>query len=101
VISWVNNRHALDFEGANGWEIALRKTASKQRGPMAEERAATKTFIVGKYVCPETDQVIPVNSAVPMSELDCPVIVKVCPSCGERHEVCCDDLLEPDDSELE
>jgi hypothetical protein len=68
---------------------------------MAEKLTGLKTFILGKYVCPETDQLIPVSSAVPMAETDCPIIVEVCPSCGERHEVCCDDLLEAEDSELD
>ncbi len=68
---------------------------------MPDEKTGLKRFIVGKYVCPETDELIPVPSPSPLAELDCPVIVEKCPSCGERHEVCCDDLLEADDSELE
>jgi hypothetical protein len=68
---------------------------------MADERAGVRKFIVGKYVCPETDQLIPVSSALPIPEMDCPVIVEVCPACGEKHEVCCDDLLESEDFDCE
>jgi hypothetical protein len=65
---------------------------------MAEPRAGLKKIIVGKYVCPETDKLVPVSSAHPAPEMDCPLIIEHCPACGERHEVCCDDLLEDDDS---
>lgn len=68
---------------------------------MPDEKTGLKRFIVGKYVCPETDELISVSAASPMAELDCPVIVEMCPSCGERHEVCCDDLLDTEDSDLE
>ena len=64
---------------------------------MADETAGLKRSIVGKYVCPETDELIPVSTSSPLAEMDCPFIVEVCPSCGERHEVSCDDLLEADD----
>lgn len=66
---------------------------------MAKDHTGLKRFIVGKYVCPETDELIPVPSAVPMAEIECPVIVEDCPACGGRHEVCCDDLLASDESE--
>ena len=68
---------------------------------MADEKAGVRKIIVGKYVCPITDELIPVSSAHPPPEMDCPLIVEVCPACGERHEVCCDDLLEADEFELE
>ena len=68
---------------------------------MADEKTEVKRFFVGKYVCPETDQLIPVTSALPLAEMDCHVVVELCPSCGERHEVCCDDLLVADESDFD
>jgi hypothetical protein len=68
---------------------------------MAKDTLGLKTYILGHYVCPETDQMVPVPSAVPLAEADCPFIIEVCPACGEKHEVCCGDLLEADDSDLE
>ncbi len=68
---------------------------------MPDEKTGLKKVIVGKYVCPETDSLISVPSVHPPPEMDCPLIVEKCPACGERHEVCCDDLLEAEDSELE
>ena len=67
---------------------------------MAKESVGLKKFLLGQYVCPETDELIPVMSALPMQEVECPFIVEACPACGERHEVCCDDLLEADESEV-
>jgi hypothetical protein len=67
---------------------------------MADEKTGLNKVIVGKYVCPETDTLIPVSSVRPPPEMDCPLIVERCPACGERHEVACDDLLEAEDSDL-
>lgn len=67
---------------------------------MAERDGGLKTYLLGHYVCPETDQLIPVTSQVPLAEADCPFIVETCPACGEKHEVCCGDLLEEDESEV-
>lgn len=64
---------------------------------MADEKTGLKRFTVGKYVCPETDELITVSAVSPLAELDCPLIVEKCPSCGERHEVPCDDLLDTED----
>ena len=64
---------------------------------MPDEMTESKLFTVGKYVCPETDELIVVRSALPLAEMDCHVVVEVCSSCGERHEVCCDDLLGTED----
>jgi hypothetical protein len=55
---------------------------------------------VGKYVCPETDELVPVSSLHPPPEMDCPLIIERCPACGEQHEVACDDLLEAEDYEM-
>jgi hypothetical protein len=64
---------------------------------MADEQTGVRRFFVGKYVCPETDELISVTSALPLAEMDCHVVVETCPSCGERHEVCCDDLLDTEE----
>lgn len=68
---------------------------------MPDKKTGLKPFIVGKYVCPETDELIAVPADSPLAELDCPVIIEKCPSCGERHEVCCDDLLDTEEGDLE
>lgn len=61
----------------------------------------TEKFLVGKYVCPITEKLVPVWSAVPIPEMECPVIIEYCPACGEEHAVACDDLLETGDCDLE
>lgn len=68
---------------------------------MADEKIGVQKVIVGKYVCPVADILIPVSSLRPPPEMDCPLVVECCPACGERHEVGCDDLLEADDTDLE
>jgi hypothetical protein len=68
---------------------------------MADEKTALNKVVVGKYVCPETDILIPVSSVHPPPEMDCPLIVERCPACGERHEVCCDDLLDTEECDQE
>jgi hypothetical protein len=68
---------------------------------MADPKPALKRFLVGKYVCPSMDELVPVWSSVPISEMDCPLIIEHCQACGEKHSVACDDLLEADDSDPE
>jgi hypothetical protein len=67
---------------------------------MRNAKAGLKKIIVGKYVCPETDELVPVSSLHPPPEMDCPLIIERCPACGEQHEVACDDLLEAEDYEM-
>ncbi len=67
---------------------------------MAKAKAGLKKVIVGKYVCPETDELVPVSSLHPPPDMDCPLIIEQCPACGEQHEVSCDDLLEAEESDL-
>jgi hypothetical protein len=71
-----------------------------ERQSMAKAKAGLQKVMVGKYVCPETDQLVPVSSVHPPPDLDCPLIIEQCPACGEQHEVSCDDLLEAEESDL-
>ena len=65
---------------------------------MSEGNAGPKQYFVGQYVCPETDTLVPVYSALPLWETECPYTIETCPACGEKHTVACGDLLEADDA---
>ncbi len=66
---------------------------------MADRKSALEKHLVGKYVCPSTDEVVPVWSIAPPPEVDCPFFIEHCEACGEKHTVGCDDLLEADESD--
>lgn len=68
---------------------------------MPDPKSALKHFLVGKYVCPTTDELVHVWSPVPMADMECPITIKHCEACGEKHTVGCDDLLEAHESDLE
>ncbi|MCL6565755.1 MAG: hypothetical protein K6U09_04950 [Acidobacteriia bacterium] len=62
---------------------------------MPRQSAPAKEFTVGTYLCPNTNQTVPLRASQPVQELSWPVVVERCPACGQRHEIDYGELQHP------
>lgn len=60
---------------------------------MPKPSAVATEFEVGKYVCPKTKLLAPLMATSSFASLEWPYVVEHCPECGERHVLCCEDVL--------
>lgn len=60
---------------------------------MPTDKPAVARFEVGKYVCPKTKQLTPLLASCSFAYIEWPVVVEHCAECGERHVLCCEEVL--------
>ena len=60
---------------------------------MPKHETALTEFEVGKYVCPKTKRPAPLLASCSFACLKWPHVVEHCPECGEKHVLCCEDVL--------
>lgn len=49
-------------------------------------------FEIGKYVCPNTNKLVPLMASRPLAFVEWPLVVEHCRECGERHALECEDV---------
>ncbi len=54
---------------------------------------ALTAFEVGKYVCPKTKLLAPLVASCAFASLQWPFVVEHCTECGEKHVLCCEEVL--------
>ena len=62
---------------------------------MPTQDAPAPEFEVAKYVCPNSQLLLPLMASQPLVFVHWPLVVKACPSCGGEHVLNLPDVQHP------
>jgi len=54
---------------------------------MAKPKSPTLESEVGRFICPNTHQPVPLLAAQSLAFIHWPMVVRNCPACGRKHTV--------------
>jgi hypothetical protein len=62
---------------------------------MQPQSARPAELVIGKYVCPRSNSLVPLRAGQPLAFIHWPVVVKKCASCGQEHVLRMTDVQHP------
>ena len=69
--------------------------ASLGSGGLMQQSARPVALVIGKYVCPISRALVPLQAKQPLAFIHWPVVVEKCASCGQEHVLQLTDVQHP------